>query len=218
MFRVRGSVGDAYAEMAARHGVLVAPRNIEPRFRAAFRQMPPLAFPDTPPEQIERREYEWWKGLVGTVFSGEQFADFDAFFRDLFDYFAEARAWTLFPDVPPTLTALRARDVRMALVSNLDGRLVPICQGLGLAGTFDTIVMSARVGFAKPDPRIFECAVQRLGVERAATVHVGDSEREDLDGARAAGLRALLIRRETAVPDAHTVSDLRQLVERVDTW
>jgi putative hydrolase of the HAD superfamily len=221
LFRVRGSVGHAYSTVAARHGVIVAPHDIAPRFRAAFQQMPPLAFPDAPADQLPQREYAWWKQVVATVFSGERFADFDAFFRELFESFAEAAAWELFPDVRPTLAALKARGLRLGLVSNFDGRLVSICNGLGIADNFDVLVMSGRAGAAKPDPRIFEITLARLGVEAAETVHVGDSEREDVEGARAAGLRAILIQRaapadrDSHAVRPHVVRDLRQVIDCV---
>jgi putative hydrolase of the HAD superfamily len=221
LFRVRGSVGHVYATVAARHGVSVAPQDIGPRFHAAFQQMPPLAFPDAPQDKLPQREYAWWTQVVATAFGGEHFADFDAFFRELFEYFADAAAWEVFPDVRPTLAALKARGLRLGLVSNFDGRLVSICNGLGIAGDFEVLVMSGRVGAAKPDPRIFEFALARLGVDAAETVHVGDSEREDVEGARAAGLRAILIQRAAPADrgshavQTYVVRDLRQVVDCV---
>jgi putative hydrolase of the HAD superfamily len=221
LFRVRGSVGHAYATVAARHGVIVVPRDMEARFRAAFRQMPPLAFPDTPPDELPQREYAWWRQVVSRVFRGERFVDFEAFFHELFAYFADAAAWELFPDTRPALAALRARGLRLAVVSNFDGRLLSICRGLGIADTFDVIVMSARAGFAKPDACIFDVALRGLGIGPGEVLHVGDSAREDVAGAQAAGLRALLVEREGVVDrraepsPADRVSDLRQILDRV---
>jgi putative hydrolase of the HAD superfamily len=216
LFHVRGSVGDVYATVAARHQVTVAAQAIEQRFRAAFRQMPPLAFPDVPAEQLPQRERAWWRQVVATAFSGECFADFDAFFGELFEHFAGAAAWALFPDTQPALAALRARGVRLGVVSNFDGRLLPICRGLGIAERFDAIVMSGRAGYAKPDPRIFRIALDGLGVQPGEALHVGDSEQDDVAGATAAGLRAILLERDPPVKRAeHRVHDLLELVNRV---
>jgi len=216
LFRVRGSVGEAYAMVAAHHGVRVDPAGIEQRFRAAFRDMPPLAFPDAPEPELPQREYAWWKHLAGTVFAACRFADFDVFFRDLFEYFAGAEAWELFPDVCPSLTALKGRGLRLAVVSNFDGRLVRVCEGLSIADLFDTLVMSGRAGYVKPDPRIFAIALERLGVTATDAVHVGDSQSEDIEAARAAGLRALLLRRDVSTDLAPgEIHDLRELVDRV---
>ena len=214
LFRVRGSVGEVYATVAARHGVTVAPAEIEQRFRGAFRRMPPLAFPGTADADLPAREYGWWRELVATVFQGRRFADFEAFFAELFEYFACAESWELFDDVTPTLGELRARGLRLAIVSNFDGRLTRICEGLGVAPYFDTIVMSGRAGAAKPDPRVFEVALDDLGLRAADVVHVGDSAREDVEGARAAGLRGILLARNATGRGA--LRDLRDLARRLN--
>jgi len=81
---------------------------------------------------------------------------------------------------------------------------VRICEGLQIASVFSALVMSGRAGYAKPDPRIFAVALARLDVKAAEAAHVGDSEREDIGGAQAAGLRAILIQRngpQEAAPD-----------------
>jgi putative hydrolase of the HAD superfamily len=57
------------------------------------------------------------------------------------------------------------------------------------------VIMSSQVGCAKPDPQIFATALERIGVSPAEALHIGDSEALDVEGAHAAGLRALLIDR-----------------------
>ena len=217
LFRVRGSVGAVYATVAARHGVVRPPADLEPTFRAAFRRMPPLGFPDAAPADVPRLEEQWWRTVVRATFDGVHFADFDAFFDDLYAHFARADVWEVFPDVRPTLAALRRRGLRLAVVSNFDGRLATICRAVGLAAAFNTIVMSGCVGYAKPDPRIFRVALDRLGVAASAALHVGDSEREDVDGARAAGIAALWLRRDGAVAAGTScIADLTTLPAWID--
>jgi len=212
LFRVRGSVGEVYASVARRHGVDMAGADIEPRFRAAFRRMPPLGFPGAAAATLPQHEYQWWHAVVRATFDDVRFADFDAFFAELYADFARADVWEVFPDVHPALAALRARGLRLAVVSNFDGRLSALCRDLGLAAAFDAIVMSGRAGYAKPDPRIFHVALERLGVAASAALHVGDSEREDVDGARAAGIAALWLRRDGATAaGTPCIADLRRL-------
>ncbi|MFI5365306.1 MAG: HAD-IA family hydrolase [Candidatus Binatia bacterium] len=216
LFRVRGSVGAAYAAVAARHGVAVSAAEIETRFRAAFGDMPAMCFPGVPEAELPQRERAWWRRVVNAAFGGYPFAAFETFFCDLFEHFARADAWELFADVEPALTELRARGMRLGVVSNFDGRLVGVCEGLGIANRFDTIVMSGRVACAKPDPKIFGIALERLGVAAADALHVGDSETDDLRGAHAAGLRAILIRRESpAAGRPDRVGDLRELINHL---
>jgi putative hydrolase of the HAD superfamily len=230
LFGVRGSVGSAYAKVAARHGVVVAPEEIEQRFRAAFRDMPPLCFPGVPEADLPLQERRWWKQVVTTAFAAAQFDDFDAFFVELFEYFATPDAWELFSDVQPLLADLRRRRMRLAIVSNFDGRLLRICAGLGIAVYFDAVVISARAGFAKPDARIFAVALERLGISAGEALHVGDSEAQDIAGAHAAGVRAVLIDRPAVAGCAQRpfggsaprcvaterVADLRQLLAFVE--
>lgn len=216
LFRVRGSVGVAYATIAAGHGVVADAEHIEQRFRAAFRGMPPLCFPGIPDAELSQHEQSWWKDVVAAAFADVRFRDFEAFFIDLFAHFAQADSWELFPDTQPVLSALQARGVRLGVVSNFDGRLPMICNGLGIGSYFETIVMSGRAGCAKPDPRIFAIALGRIGVSAADALHVGDSESADIAGAQAAGLRAILIQRGTPGggfrPQIH---DLREVIARL---
>jgi putative hydrolase of the HAD superfamily len=213
LFRVRGSVGSAYARVAARHGVAVDEEQIDSGFREAFRSMPPLCFPGVPESELAHRERAWWEQVVQKAFAGVRFDDFEHFFADLFEHFAQADAWELFPDTVPAVTALMARGLRLGVVSNFDGRLVRVCEGLGIARYFHTMVMSGRVGYSKPDPQIFAVALRRVGVAAPEAMHVGDGEHEDIVGARAAGLRAVLIARGGrsggCVPQ---LADLRELV------
>lgn len=213
--RVRGSVGTAYASVAAEHGVALDADDIEARFREVFGRMPPLCFPAGLEAELPALEREWWKRLVREVVSGIEVPNFDVYFDHLFEYFANAQSWELYPDARTALETLEARDVRLGIVSNFDARLTRICEGLGIASFFDAVVMSSRAGHAKPDPRIFQIALKQIGVPPAEALHVGDSEDEDVRGAEAAGVRGLLVvRRGSATPPAQ-IDDLRRVVDEV---
>ena len=111
-----------------------------------------------------------------------------------------------YPDAAPTLEALRARGVRTICVSNWDYALSDVLRRCGLAGLLDGVVTSAGAGASKPDPAIFEQALRVAGCSAAEAVHVGDSPEEDVAGARAAGLPAVLLAREGG-------GDIRSLAE-----
>jgi len=108
----------------------------------------------------------------------------------------------LLPDVLPALDALAHRGVRLAVVSNWDCSLPGVLADLGVADRFAAVVVSAVVGAAKPDPGIFRYALERLGVSAARALHCGDRPEYDCAGARAAGLRAVLIDRAGALDGA----------------
>lgn len=101
-----------------------------------------------------------------------------------------------YPDSAPALAALRAIGVRCACVSNWDCSLGEVLERCGLAGGLDDVVTSAGAGARKPDPVIFTAALEAAGLGPAEVVHVGDTPEEDVAGARAAGIRVLLLGRE----------------------
>lgn len=101
-----------------------------------------------------------------------------------------------YPEVPAALRCLRAAGVRLVAVSNWDRSLHEVLGRTGLAPHLDGAVASAEVGTAKPDRRIFAHALELAGVDAPAALHVGDSVRQDVEGARAAGLEAVLLRRD----------------------
>jgi HAD superfamily hydrolase (TIGR01509 family) len=94
-------------------------------------------------------------------------------------------------DAAPALEGLRAKGLRLVVVSNWDYALPDVLERVGLAGLLDGVVTSAGVGVAKPDPAIFLEALRVAGCEANEALHVGDSSEEDVAGARSAGIRAL---------------------------
>ena len=191
LFHPARPVGDLYAMVAARHGVDVDGAVLHARFREAFGGAPPLAFPGCAPGELRAREKTWWRDVVRAVFAGMRFGDFGAFFDDLFAFFASPAAWRVDPDAHALLAALRARTLTILVVSNFDTRVRGVLAALGLTPLVDRVTISSEAGAAKPDPAIFARALADLAP--ASVVHVGDTVREDLRGARAAGLRVLLV-------------------------
>jgi HAD superfamily hydrolase (TIGR01549 family) len=100
-----------------------------------------------------------------------------------------------YPDAAPSLAELRAQGLRLVCVSNWDVSLPSVLDRCGLADALDGVITSAGVGARKPDPRIFEAALELAGCSAGDALHVGDTPEEDIDGARSAGVRALLIER-----------------------
>lgn len=116
----------------------------------------------------------------------------EALFEELYQYYIRPEAWQLAPGAVSALNKLRAAGVRLAVVSNFDTRLRPILTALEVDKLFDAVVVSAEVGAEKPNPVIFETAMQQLGVRPYEVVHVGDDRRNDVWGARDAGVAAWL--------------------------
>jgi putative hydrolase of the HAD superfamily len=118
-----------------------------------------------------------------------------------------------FPDVAPALRELRAAGHTLVVVSNWDCSLPEWLRPAGIMGLVDGVVTSAEVGAPKPNPRVFERALGVAGVEPEEALHVGEQVDNDVEGARAAGVRAVLLQREGEPPaDVETISSLRELV------
>jgi putative hydrolase of the HAD superfamily len=122
-----------------------------------------------------------------------------------------------YPEVPGVLAALRDLGVARVVVSNWDVSLRGVLDATGLAPLLDGAAISAEVGAAKPDPAIFERALELAGVAAGEALHVGDTAAADLAGARAAGIRALHLDRSGADPDAlRSLAELPGLVPSSD--
>jgi putative hydrolase of the HAD superfamily len=212
-------VGESYAAIAAKYGKEVLASDIAERFRVCFDLAPCLAFPRATERSLGALERDWWKQLVGRVFEPwSPFDKFDEYFAELFAYFAEPEAWSLYPEVPETLSVLKKRSLILGVISNFDSRLVRVLNGLGAGSWFEEIFVSSRVGYAKPDARIFHAALNHHGLKPENAIHVGDSETNDLHGANNAGLRGVLVDRGNgrAPADRNRVTSLKAIVSMLD--
>lgn len=117
------------------------------------------------------------------------------------------------PDAAPALRALRARGLRLVVASNWDCSLPHVLEDAGLASLVDDVVSSASVGAAKPDPAVFEAALAAAAASPLEAVHVGDSLVNDVEGARAADVRGILLDRSRAPPrpGVETIRSLGEL-------
>ena len=100
------------------------------------------------------------------------------------------------PGTAESLDRLRGAGLRLAVVSNSDGRVEEALVAAGIRERFDVVLDSALVGVEKPDPAIFRAALAALGVAPGEALYVGDLYDVDVLGARAAGIEAVLL-----VPD-----------------
>ena len=142
------------------------------------------------------------------------------------DHSAYSNSLTVTPEVMSTLEELRGRGYRMGLVSNISLRHTLVSEDLdrlGLAPFLDATVFSSEIGFRKPDPRIFQTALERLGSDPAETVFVGDRLLDDISGARAVGMRGVQTRQfrqeenPDVVPDA-VIDHLSELAGALERW
>jgi putative hydrolase of the HAD superfamily len=117
-----------------------------------------------------------------------------------------------FPDVEPALRELRAAGTRLVIVSNWDCSLPDWLGPAGVLDLVDGVVSSAELGEAKPAPAVFLHGLELVGAEPGEAIHVGDSLENDVEGARAAGIRPLLLVRGGEPPaGVDAISSLAEL-------
>ncbi len=196
------SVGHVYAAVAARHGVKAEPEELTHRFVDAW-------------NRNENFNYtkDDWAALVDDTFVGlTTTLPSQSFFDELYLRFAEPDSWYVYEDVIPTLSTLRERGVRLAIISNWDVRLRPLLEALNLADWFEGIYVSSEIGITKPDSRIFQTAINSFGLPASQILHVGDTEIEDYRGAQSAGMQSCWLCRNYDKPSASAINSLASLV------
>ena len=195
LFHLPRGVGYHYREVALRHGCEIGERDLHGAFAAVWKTMPPRPATRAPRADDDRG---WWRELVGRALERCAVAagalDREVYFSELYAEFARPGVWELFPEVRAVLEELQPQ-CRLAIISNFDGRLRTILRHLDLARYFQPIVISSEVGADKPDPWIFQHALERAGVAPGAALHVGDDPARDWAAAEAAGLRCFRLAR-----------------------
>lgn len=123
----------------------------------------------------------------------------------------------VFDDVLPVLKDLQGAGYRLGIVSNATHQLPGMLRDAGLTEYFEVVTYSYEAGVEKPDPRIFELALSRMGAGPERAVHIGDSYEADVVGARRAGVSPFLIYRrdEDQRRDCTTLRTLREILDHV---
>lgn len=137
---------------------------------------------------------------------------------ELHAYHQASNLWELMPDdVLPSLRQLKALGLQLVIVSNANGTVPQLAERIGLTECVGCVLDSFVEQVEKPDPRFFEIALQRSGARADTTIHVGDLYHVDVVGARAAGIRPVLLDAAGLYPDADCprVASLAELVDAV---
>lgn len=150
-----------------------------------------------------------WRALIDTLLVAAGVAERGDALDALWTAQPTRNLWRFVPDEARRLLDDLA-GVPMVITSNSEGRVRELLEEVGIAHHFRAVLDSGRLGFAKPDRRMFDRAAELLEIPIQTMVHVGDSEAADIVGARAAG--AFTLRFDGFVPGAAerpTVADAR---------
>lgn len=178
-----------YARAAAARGVPIEPARMRECMGRAHRELPRVL------DGHFRYSMPWFEGFLEHIFHGQlelPRRELPALRRELFDTFADPSTFRLLPGAAELLEDAAARGLALAVVSNWSPAMPGVLAGLGIAERFQAVVISAIEGVEKPDPRIFRLALARLNVPASRALHVGNEPVQDVLGAEACGLRALL--------------------------
>ena len=197
LIRVHPSVGDVYAKHARAFGFSGTADELNKEFRSQWKKIGGIeSLGNKSGAEIEEK---FWKDLVFEVFQPFGGLDhFDKYFRLIFEVFRDGSNWKIYEDVigSQIFRKLKERKIILGVISNWDSRLTSTLDSLELTDHFKFILPSAVVGSAKPDKKIFAEAVRLSGIEPHEACHIGDEVKTDFDGARNAGIHAILLDRD----------------------
>lgn len=186
--------------------VIDASRAVFHRFSEAARD---VELWTTSPERSAR----FWKSVYDRMLRGLEIPDGGRLADVLYATFTDPANYALFDDVVPTLDELEAAGLVLAIVSNFEAWLEDLLGTLGVRDRFGVRVISGREGVEKPDLRIFQLALDRLALDPADAMYVGDNPEFDVAPAVTLGMTPVLIDRRGRYPreQVTTIKDLREL-------
>jgi putative hydrolase of the HAD superfamily len=191
-------VGETYARFARAHGVRLEAEATTAAFRQAMKNASPRPAGTVPSDGNDRA---WWKEVVKSSLSAPSFLAserFEVFFEEVYLYYAKPEAWEVFPEVPEVFEALRDYPIDLGILSNWDARLHSVLDGHGLGEFLSHRFISSELGWEKPDPAIYRHVAEALGAAPKSLLSVGDDFRNDVEGARRAGWKAVQVDRPKA--------------------
>ena len=212
----REQVANEYVALARARGTEIDPAAARAMFAALDDEIPERAR-QSPPLSLDARAGEiFWKTLFGDGWARLGLEQNAASVDTLYRQFRLGGFNRVFDDVRPVMQALQARGLRAGVLSNFTKDCQAILHALGIGDYFTLFAVSAFVHAEKPDRAIFEYAVNAAKRPAGEILHVGDSPRGDVEGARAAGLAAILLDRDNWYPDYATVPRIRKLTELLE--
>jgi len=188
-------VGETYARFARAHGVKISAEAASLAFSRAVKSSSPRTKGTVPSDGNDRL---WWKQVVKKSLPEQAFPNstaFEAFFEEVYLFYAKADAWGIYPEVFEVLEALRDHAVDLAVLSNWDGRLHSVLDGNGLGEFLPKRFISAELGWEKPDPAIYRHVADVMCRQPNTLLSVGDDSRNDVEAPRKVGWQTVQIER-----------------------
>jgi putative hydrolase of the HAD superfamily len=193
---------DLFSKVLAREGYDVDTEMIRERIHVVSDRFAHAAETNELWTTTPERSRAFWHDVYGIFFRELGISDANGLIDTVYAEFTDLANYAVFEDVVPMLRRLRDAGLRLGIISNFEEWLERLLDQLGVREYFDVRVISGVEGMEKPDPRIFELAMSRAGVDAASSVYVGDSPKFDVEPAAALGMLPVLIDRRERFPDA----------------
>lgn len=200
-----------YAAVGRRFGSRLDAATIRVRFHAAFRRQEEADYAGNLSTD-EPREVARWRAIVREVL--DDVADVETCFQELYAHFARADAWRCEPGTAEVFAALAERGHKLGIASNFDHRLRGLIANTPALQPVRYLVISSEIGWRKPAGEFYGAMCRQANSSPQQILYVGDDPINDYQGARAAGLRALLFAPEEhiTVPAEACINSLSDLV------
>jgi len=215
------SFPELFARTCRDRGYEVSPDDVAPVLYGMVRDMGAVAaeIGISAPSTTAAGSYALWSHIYRRCLDGLGISD-ESLPDELYGVFSDSATYRLYPDALPAVDRLRAGGYRVGLISNFEGWLEEMLVELQAGDIFEVSVISGLVGVEKPDPRIYEIALEQAGVPADAAAHVGDSLRLDVEPAISVGMKAVFLDRSGAHPDVgwptiRTLEELPDLAARL---
>jgi putative hydrolase of the HAD superfamily len=179
-----------YAAVGRRLGSRLDDVEITVRFRMAFRRQEEADYANDL-RTSEEREFARWRAIVREVL--DDVPDEEACFQELYAHFARPDAWRCVPEAAEVLETLAARGHVLGIASNFDSRLRGLVESFSALRPVRHLVISSEIGWRKPAASFFVEMCRQAGSPAEQMLYVGDDPVNDYEGARAAGLRTVLL-------------------------
>ena len=211
------SFPELFTQVLARAGHRREPEAVIEASRIVFHRFSEAARDNELWTTSHERSERFWKSVYIRMLEELGLGGEDLVRDALYATFTDPENYALFDDVAAAIESLDSHGLALGIVSNFEAWLEDLLDALGVRERFPVRVISGLEGVEKPDTRIFALALERLGMDAADVVYVGDNPEFDVEPARAIGMTPVLIDRRGRYPDAGCIriGDLRELAAAI---
>jgi putative hydrolase of the HAD superfamily len=195
------SFPELFASVVSRRGHTRKPADIVNASRVVMHRFSDAARDNELWTTSPDRSRRFWTSVYDRMLEELELPGGDGLRDTLYEEFTDMGNYVLFDDVKPLLESRALTDLTLGIVSNFEAWLEDLLGALGVRHSFPVRVISGLVGIEKPDPRIYQLALQRAGVPAAEAVFVGDNPEFDVVPPRSLGMFTVLLDRRERYAD-----------------